>query len=73
MLDRRELMKRAAVTALAAGFGSEKAFALDTVTLPFGNGGYSIRVIVGNPTFNRSEPPPPFPVTSIRYALPAVA
>src|SRR5438046_7468326 len=38
MLDRREMMKRAAMAALAAGFGSAKAFALDTVTLPFDNG-----------------------------------
>jgi len=32
MLDRREMMKRAGMAALAAGFGSAKAFALDTVT-----------------------------------------
>src|SRR5207245_3543398 len=38
MLDRREMMKRAAMAALAAGFGSAKAFALDTLTLPFDNG-----------------------------------
>jgi len=43
MLDRRELMKRAGMAALATGFGgsglgSSKAFALDTVTLPFDNG-----------------------------------
>src|SRR3982074_1683578 len=38
MLDRREIMKRAGVVALATGFGSSKAFALDTVTLPFDNG-----------------------------------
>src|SRR5882762_6254088 len=38
MLDRREMMKHAAMAALAAGFGSAKAFALDTVTLPFDNG-----------------------------------
>src|SRR5467141_2886707 len=38
MLDRREMMKRAGMAALAAGFGSAKAFALDTVTLPFDNG-----------------------------------
>jgi DMSO/TMAO reductase YedYZ molybdopterin-dependent catalytic subunit len=38
MLDRREMMKRAAMTALATGFGSARAFALDAVTLPFGNG-----------------------------------
>src|SRR5215468_6292795 len=38
MLDRRELMKRAAMAALAAGIGPEKGFALETVTLPFENG-----------------------------------
>src|SRR5712672_3883187 len=38
MLDRREMMKHAAMAALATGFGSAKAFALDTVTLPFDNG-----------------------------------
>jgi sulfite dehydrogenase len=43
MLDRREMMKRAGMAALATGFGasglgSSKAFALDTVTLPFDNG-----------------------------------
>src|SRR3954452_3422780 len=40
MLDRRELMKRAGLAALgaAAGLNSIKAFALDTVTLPFDNG-----------------------------------
>src|SRR5258708_18684484 len=38
MLDRREMMKRAAMAALATGFGSVRALALDTVTLPFDNG-----------------------------------
>ncbi|WP_461355830.1 SorA family sulfite dehydrogenase catalytic subunit [Bradyrhizobium sp. USDA 4454] len=38
MLDRRDLMKRAGLAALAAGLGSRGALALDTVTLPFGNG-----------------------------------
>src|SRR5258708_4717125 len=38
MLDRREIMKRAGMAALAAGFGSSRTFALDTVTLPFDNG-----------------------------------
>ncbi|HEY0568461.1 MAG TPA: molybdopterin-dependent oxidoreductase, partial [Xanthobacteraceae bacterium] len=38
MLDRREVMMRAAMAALATGFGSVKALALDTVTLPFDNG-----------------------------------
>src|SRR5438552_16335636 len=38
MLDRREWMKRAGTTALVAGLGSRRAFALDSVTLPFDNG-----------------------------------
>jgi sulfite dehydrogenase len=38
MLDRREMMKRAGLAALATGFGSVRALALDTVTLPFENG-----------------------------------
>jgi hypothetical protein len=40
MLDRREMMKRAGTAALgaAAGLTSVRAFALDTVTLPFDNG-----------------------------------
>src|ERR1700692_1112711 len=38
MLDRREVMKRAGMAALAAVFGSSRAFALDTVTLPLDNG-----------------------------------
>src|SRR3979411_1179764 len=38
MLDRREIMKRAGVVALATGLGSFKAFAVDTVKLPFDNG-----------------------------------
>src|SRR5258706_15968998 len=38
MLDRREIMKRAGIAALATSFGSLKAFALDTVMLPFDNG-----------------------------------
>src|ERR1700754_4447130 len=42
MLDRRELMKRAGMAALAtglgSGFGSRAAFALESVTLPFDNG-----------------------------------
>src|ERR1700709_170631 len=46
MLDRREMMKRAGMAALATGLGSFKAFALDTVTLPFGNGE---RPLVKNP------------------------
>ncbi|WP_426436521.1 molybdopterin-dependent oxidoreductase [Bradyrhizobium genosp. P] len=39
MLDRRDLMKRAGLAALVTGLGSRGALALDTVTLPFGNGG----------------------------------
>src|SRR3954447_3211188 len=38
MIDRRELMKRAGMAALVTGFGSAKAFAVETVTLPFDNG-----------------------------------
>src|SRR3954454_5334300 len=38
MLDRRELMKRAGVAALATGFGSSKLLALQSTTLPIGNG-----------------------------------
>src|SRR3978361_1676927 len=38
MRARRELMKRAGMAALATGFGSVRALALDTVTLPFDNG-----------------------------------
>jgi DMSO/TMAO reductase YedYZ molybdopterin-dependent catalytic subunit len=38
MLDRRELMKRAGLAAIATGFGSVGALAQDTVTLPFDNG-----------------------------------
>src|SRR3954447_9377943 len=38
MIDRRELMKRAGMAALVTGFGSAKAFAVETVALPFENG-----------------------------------
>jgi sulfite dehydrogenase len=38
MLDRREMLKCAGIAALATGFGSFRALALDTVTLPFDNG-----------------------------------
>src|SRR6201995_5797413 len=38
MVDRGELMKRAGMAALATGFASTRAFALDTVKLPFDNG-----------------------------------
>ena len=38
MLDRRDLIKRAGMAALVTGLGSRGALALDTVTLPFGNG-----------------------------------
>src|SRR5580698_8185573 len=38
MFDRRELMKRAGLAALATGFGSVRALALDTITLPLDNG-----------------------------------
>lgn len=42
MLDRRDFVKRAGMAALATGLGSTRAFALDTVTLPFDNGGRPI-------------------------------
>src|SRR5437762_2583692 len=38
MLDRRELMNRAGMAALATGLGSPRVLALDSVTLPFDNG-----------------------------------
>src|ERR1700759_3539008 len=38
MVDRGELMKRAGMAALATGFASTRAFALDTVKIPFDNG-----------------------------------
>src|SRR3954463_2257010 len=38
MLDRREMMKRAGMAALATGLGSAKAFAPHSVTVPFDNG-----------------------------------
>src|SRR5260221_12196634 len=38
MIDRREMMKRAGMAALATGFGSFPALALDAVTLPIDNG-----------------------------------
>jgi len=38
MLDRRELMKRAGLAAVVTGFGSVRALAQGTVTLPFDNG-----------------------------------
>jgi sulfite dehydrogenase len=38
MIDRRELLKRTGLAALAAGFSPTGAFALDTVELPFDNG-----------------------------------
>ncbi|MCP4616861.1 MAG: molybdopterin-dependent oxidoreductase [Bradyrhizobium sp.] len=38
MLNRRELMQRAGMAALAAGLSTKSALALDTVTLPFDNG-----------------------------------
>jgi sulfite dehydrogenase (cytochrome) subunit A len=38
MFDRRELLKRAGLAAIAAGFGSSRAFAVEAVTLPFDNG-----------------------------------
>jgi sulfite dehydrogenase len=38
MLNRRELMRRAGLAALATGLSAKGAFALETVTLPFDNG-----------------------------------
>jgi sulfite dehydrogenase len=38
MIDRRELIKRAGMAALVTGFSSPRAFALESVTLPFENG-----------------------------------
>src|SRR3981189_99721 len=38
MLDRREMMKRAGIAALATGFGSVRALALEEVALAFANG-----------------------------------
>jgi sulfite dehydrogenase len=38
MLDRRELIKRAGLAALATGLAPARALALDTITLPFDNG-----------------------------------
>src|ERR1700682_504283 len=46
MINRREMMKRAGLAALATGFGSATAFALDTVTLPFNSAN---RALVKNP------------------------
>lgn len=38
MIDRRDLLKGAGMAALVTSLGSSRALALDTVTLPFGNG-----------------------------------
>jgi len=38
MLDRREILKQAGFAALVTGLASPRAFALDSVTLPFDNG-----------------------------------
>ncbi len=38
MLDRRQLLMRAGLAAVATGVSSFRALALDSVTLPFGNG-----------------------------------
>jgi len=38
MFDRRELMRHAGFAALATSFGSAKALAVETMTLPFANG-----------------------------------
>ena len=59
MLDRRELMKRAGITALVTGLGSPRAFALDTVTLPFDNGERPlVRYPQKRPMIGLTERPP---------------
>src|SRR5438874_5057863 len=59
MLDRREMMKGAGMAALAAGFGSAKALALDTVTLPFDNGARPlVRVPQKRPMIGVTSRPP---------------
>ncbi len=63
MLDRRELMKRAGMAALLTGLGSQlssqRAFALDTVTLPFDNGERPlVRYPQKRPMIGLTERPP---------------
>ena len=48
MIDRRDLLKGAGLAALAAGLGSTRALALDTVTLPLANG-ERVKVLRGRP------------------------
>jgi DMSO/TMAO reductase YedYZ molybdopterin-dependent catalytic subunit len=42
MIDRRDLLKGAGMAAVMTSLGASKALALDTVTLPFGNGERSL-------------------------------
>jgi len=59
MLDRREWMKRAGMAALATGFASQRAFALDNVTLPFDNGERPlVRYPQKRPMIGLTERPP---------------
>ena len=59
MLDRRELLTRAGMAALIAGLGSPRAFALDTVTLPFDNGERPlVRYPQKRPMIGLTERPP---------------
>ena len=60
MIDRREMMKRAGMAALATGFGSANAFALDGgVTLPFDNGERSlVKVPQKRPMIGLTSRPP---------------
>src|SRR3954462_4000547 len=59
MLDRRELLKRAGMAALVTGLGSQRAFALDTVTLPFDNGERPlVRYPQKRPMIGLTERPP---------------
>ncbi|MBR0693538.1 molybdopterin-dependent oxidoreductase [Bradyrhizobium lablabi] len=67
MLDRRDLMRRAGLAALATGLGSRAAFALDSVTLPFGNGERPlVRYPQKRPMIGLTSRPPqletPFPI-----------
>src|SRR5882757_3846651 len=59
MLDRREWMKRAGMAALATGLASQRAFALDSVTLPFDNGERPlVRYPQKRPMIGQTERPP---------------
>jgi sulfite dehydrogenase (cytochrome) subunit A len=67
MLDRRQLLKRAGLAAIATGLGSSRAFASETVTLPFDNGKrVLVRYPQKRPMIGLTSRPPqletPFPV-----------